>query len=211
MLQILLTIAVLHWVVLVTPGANFLLVGQLAAGGRRSVACAAAVGITTVTLLWATLAVLGIGLVFAAHPALRQAAQIAGGAYLLHLAWCLWRASSAAAGDASQDVILGKAAAYRMGFLTNVLNPKTALFFGSVFATALPAEPGAGMIAAAVALVYVNALVWHLFLALAFSHPRVQAGYARGRRQLNRLSALAIGAFGAKLVVATVQEFRGRA
>ena len=28
-----------------------------------------------------------------------------------------------------------------MGFITNVFNPKTALFFGSVFATALPPSP----------------------------------------------------------------------
>ena len=67
MLNTLLTIAVLHWLVLVIPGANFLLVGQLAASGKRSTACAAAFGITTVTLTWATLAILGIGFVFNAH------------------------------------------------------------------------------------------------------------------------------------------------
>jgi hypothetical protein len=50
MLSTLLTIAVLHWLVLVIPGANVLLVGQLAASGKRSTACVAALGITTVTL-----------------------------------------------------------------------------------------------------------------------------------------------------------------
>ena len=77
MLTTFLTIAVLHWVALVTPGVNFVLILQLAAGSPRSVSLSAAAGITTVTFLWALLAILGMGAAFSAHPALRQAFQIA--------------------------------------------------------------------------------------------------------------------------------------
>ena len=83
MMPTLLTIAVLHWAVLILPGFNFLLIGQLAASGRRSTAMAAVVGMTTATLLWALLAVAGVGIVFTAHPVIRQLAQVAGGLYLL--------------------------------------------------------------------------------------------------------------------------------
>ena len=41
MLETLITIAVLHWAVLILPGFNFLLIGQLAAAGKRSTALAA--------------------------------------------------------------------------------------------------------------------------------------------------------------------------
>ncbi|OYU29356.1 MAG: lysine transporter LysE [Burkholderiales bacterium PBB2] len=202
------TIALLHWVVLITPGANFVLVGQLAASGQRGAACAAAFGITTVTLSWASLAILGIGVVFSAHPALRQLAQIAGGLYLLYLASKLWRAG--AGGDAGAGGPMSRSAAFRLGFLTNVLNPKTALFFGSVFATVLPADPSWAVSAAAVGLVYANALVWHLFLALAFSLRPVQGFYERQRRLLNRVSAALVGGFGTRLLFSTWQELRVR-
>lgn len=43
----LLTIALLHWAVLLLPGFNFVLIGQLAASGKRSVAMAAVAGMTT--------------------------------------------------------------------------------------------------------------------------------------------------------------------
>ncbi|MFT6591775.1 MAG: threonine/homoserine/homoserine lactone efflux protein, partial [Rhodoferax sp.] len=36
MLSALVTIALLHWLILIIPGANFLLIGQLAASGKRS-------------------------------------------------------------------------------------------------------------------------------------------------------------------------------
>ena len=209
MLTTFLTIAVLHWVALVTPGVNFVLILQLAAGSPRSVSLSAAAGITTVTFLWALLAILGMGAAFSAHPALRQAFQIAGGAYLCYVAWKLWRAPAAVATEVTA-VTTSRAAAFRMGFITNVFNPKTALFFGSVFATALPPSPGPAVLAGAVLLCWFNAVVWHVFLALAFSHGRVQSAYQRGRTVFNRGAAGLVGAFGLRLLVTTMQELRAR-
>lgn len=210
MLSTFLTIAVLHWVVLATPGVNFVLIAQLAAGSARSVSLAAVAGITTVTFLWASLAILGMGAVFSVHPALRQGFQIAGGVYLCYVAWKLWRSPAAVAQEVTA-VTTSRAAAFRMGFITNVFNPKTALFFGSVFATALPPSPGVGVLAGAVLLVWCNAVVWHVFLALAFSHGRIQSGYQRWRAAFNRGAGALVGAFGLRLLGATLLELRARA
>lgn len=209
MLTTFLTIAILHWFALVTPGVNFVLILQLAAGSPRSVSLSAAAGITTVTFLWALLAILGMGAAFSAHPALRQAFQIAGGAYLCYVAWKLWRAPASVATEV-KAVTTSRAAAFRMGFITNVFNPKTALFFGSVFATALPPSPGPAVLAGAVLLCWFNAVVWHVFLALAFSHGRVQSAYQRGRTLFYRGAAGLVGAFGLRLLVTTVQELRAK-
>ena len=48
MLTTLLAITLLHWIVLVTPGANVLVVVNMAASGQRKAACFAAAGVTTV-------------------------------------------------------------------------------------------------------------------------------------------------------------------
>lgn len=207
MLATLTTIAALHWVVLITPGVNLMLVSQLAAGGQQRAAIYACFGITTVTLTWALLALLGVNALFTAHPQLRLGLQIMGGVYLCYVALRLWRAGAPAAA-APQTARLARWAAFRIGFLTNIMNPKSALFFGSVFATALPPTPAPGLLVAAVALVYLNALLWHLFLALAFSRPKVQAAYARQRSLLNRAAGLVVGAFGLRLLATTVQEVR---
>lgn len=142
MLQSLVTIALLHWAVLLVPGFNFVLIGQLAASGSRRGALAAVVGMTTATLIWAVLAVAGVGAVFSAHPMLRLVAQVGGGLYLLYLAVGLFRAGGAAA--PAEQAVQGGLAAFRAGFVTSALNPKIALFYGSVFATALPAQPRHG-------------------------------------------------------------------
>jgi threonine efflux protein len=209
MLTTLIAISLLHWVVLVTPGANVLVVSQLAASGQRRAACFAALGVSVVALLWSALALLGVNAVFAAHPHLRFALQFAGGLYLCFVALKLWRSGGASPQMAAAEFTAS--GAFRLGFVTNILNPKSALFFGSVFATLLPAAPSAALLAAAVGLVLFNALVWHLFLALAFSHPRVMTAYARYRGMLNRFASLLVGTFGLRLLANTLAELRTHA
>jgi threonine efflux protein len=206
MLTALLTVALLHWIVLVTPGSNVLLVSQLAASGHRRSACYAGLGITLVAVVWALLAILGVNALFASLPKLRLALQVAGGIYLCYVAVRLWRAGTSV--TTQQSELLAPWAAFQLGFLTNILNPKSALFFGSVFATAFPQQPSVSLLAAATALVFVNALLWHSFLALAFSNLQVQAAYTRQRRLLNRISGALVGAFGLRLLVATAIEVR---
>ena len=205
MLATLLTVALLHWLVLVTPGANVLVVSSLAASGSRRAAVFASLGVTVVAGIWSSLAVLGVNAVFAAHPLLRIAVQVAGGLYLAYVAVRLWRGGSA---SATAQLEVSPAAAFRLGFTTNILNPKSALFFGSVFATSLPSQPTTDLVVAAVALVICNALTWHMFLALAFSHPKLQAAYARSRCLVSRVAGTLVGLFGARLLYAAVQEAR---
>ena len=208
MLATLLTIAVLHWLALLTPGVNMLLISQLAASGQRRAACFAAVGITLVAFTWSMLAVLGVTAVFTVYPELRQAVQIAGGLFLMYVATRLWGSSAGSTGTVSEH--LSPFAALRMGFLTNIMNPKSALFFGSVFAAALPESPSPELMVAAVALAATNAFSWHMFLAFALSQSRVQAAYARQSKRLGRIAGALVGAFGVHLLVATVLEARSR-
>jgi threonine efflux protein len=79
-----------------------------------------------------------------------------------------------------------------------------------VFATALPPSPGVAVLAGALLLVWFNAVVWHVFLALAFSHGRIQSGYQRWRAAFNRGAAGLVGAFGLRLLAVTLQEWRAR-
>jgi threonine efflux protein len=204
----LLSIAFLHWVALITPGPNTLVVSNLAATGSRRTAICAALGVTVVAGIWSTLAALGINAIFTAHQILRMIVQIAGGCYLLYLGLLFWRTS--AMGSKSSQLQLSPFAAFRMGFLTNFMNPKSVLFFSSVFATAIPSNPSDTLVASVIAMAIVNAFVWHMMLAMAFSHRRVQAAYARGRRTIGRTAGVLVGAFGLRLLITAAAHCRPR-
>ncbi len=208
MIASLVAIALLHWAVLLVPGFNVVQNGQLAAGGSRAAALFAVVGMTTATLLWASLSVLGVGIVFSTHPQLRFAAQVASGAYLLYLAVKLGRSGTATAGQG--PTALGKLAAFRVGLFTSLLNPKIALFYGSVFATSLPQSPSLLHVASVVGVVYANSIVWHTSLAVLLSQRKVQQAYLRNYGHLTKVSSAMVGAFGLRLIITTIREVRSR-
>ena len=204
-LSTLITIWVLHFAALLTPGANVLLISHLAASDTRRSASYAALGVTIGAAIWSSAAVLGVGALFTAFPTARLFLQISGAVYLLNVASRLWRSR---APQASYSGSLAAARALRAGLLTNLSNPKSALFFGSVFSAALPAHPSAAVLAAAVALVVLNAFCWHLLLAFLFSRQTVQAGYALQRGLFARLAGAVVGALGLSLLVAALREAR---
>jgi threonine efflux protein len=208
MISSLISIALLHWAVLVLPGFNFLLIGQLAAAGKRTAAMTAVAGMATATLMWATLAVAGVGIVFAAHPTIRQLAQIVGGVYLVYLAVTLWRTGQSL--NSTLEQTIDPYAAFRIGFVTSALNPKIALFYGSVFATSLPANPSNILVFLAIGLVFINSVLWHSTLALMLSMPSVQSAYLRSFRVINKVASLMVGGIGLKLFITTVLEFHSR-
>jgi threonine efflux protein len=206
MLSILLTIWFLHVAAMMSPGANVLLVSQLAASDRAPSAVFAALGVTVGAAIWALCAVLGVNAVFQVFPGLRLALQVAGGLYLLYVASRLWRSGGAALGTSGPTV--SSLAAFRLGFLTNITNPKSALFFGSVFAASFPAALSGALQAAVVAMIVLNALCWHMLLAYLFSRERVRTAYSRTRTIANRVASVAVGALGLGLLTASVREAR---
>ncbi len=115
------------WVLILTPGPDMLFViGQTLSGGARR-GWAALLGIGAGAMVHIALAVSGVAALLAASPMLFEALQLAGGAYLLWLAYGALR--SAFRGGATMRPAAPARAAFRDGFVTNLTNPKVILFF----------------------------------------------------------------------------------
>ncbi len=220
MLSTLVSIWLLHLAVLLSPGVNFMLLSQLAAAERTKSALFAVWGIVTGTAVWAICAVLGVHALFLAFPSLRLLLQVAGGVYLLYISSRLWRSYSAPKPQITpesapqitsaneQTKAVSPLAAFRLGFLTNITNPKPALFFGSVFVASFPTHPTLLLQISAVCMVVLNSLAWHLLLTYVFSRPSVRNAYTRTRNAVNRVASAIVGALGVSLLVSTVREAR---
>ncbi len=126
-----------------TPGVDVLLtVSRTLAGGVRAGA-AAALGIGAGCVLHALAAAFGLAAVLAVHPRAFVLLQGAGAAYLAWLGFgllrrALWPGDAPAV--ASQAMATrSRWADFRVGLLTNVLNPKVALFFLAFLPQFVPA------------------------------------------------------------------------
>ena len=108
-----------------TPGADMMFtIASGVAGGPRA-GLAAAVGIALGVMVHVTLAAAGLAVLIAANPGLLNLIRYAGAAYLAFLAWQSWTdRGHLSRAEGRKDVWR----AFRRGFLTNILNPKVALF-----------------------------------------------------------------------------------
>jgi len=208
MFSTLLTIWLLYVAVLLSPGANTLLVTQLAASDQGRTARFAALGVAVGSTTWCICAVFGLHVFFVVVPAMRLALQIAGGVYLLYIAWRLWCGTAGPHPEQEAGPSKSSLAAFRLGFLTNITNPKAALFFGSVLAASFPPAPGKTLQLTVIVLVMMTSGCWHMLLAYVFSRTSVRSGYARSRGTFNRVAACAVSTLGLGLLVTTLREAR---
>ncbi|MFV3073308.1 LysE family translocator [Niveispirillum fermenti] len=111
-----------------TPGPDMLFcLGSGAQRGPRA-GLAAALGVATGAMAHTAAAAFGLAGLLMASPLLFEIVRWAGAAYLLWLAWNTFRAPPpAAAGTATSQRDIGRI--FLRGAITNILNPKIAIFF----------------------------------------------------------------------------------
>jgi threonine/homoserine/homoserine lactone efflux protein len=153
----------------ITPGPDTLyIVGRSSGQGWRAGAVAA-LGIGTGALVHICAAALGLSAILAASATAYTAVKIIGAAYLVYVGISLIRSksstqSSPVAADNRTASIRG---IFFQGFLTNVLNPKVALFFLAFLPQFVlsdaPSKPLAFLFLGAI--FDLNGTIWNLFVA----------------------------------------------
>ena len=186
---------------LLSPGPNFLVLTRVAASESRRHAVVTAIGITSASTLYATLAVAGVGLLLAQSPAIRLVLQVAGGAYLLYKGVTMVRrAAPLRAASVSGFEQQNLRQAYFNGLLTNLTNPQAVMFFSSVFAALLSPDlqPWAGP--AGVATVAAASFSVNLATVMLFSITSVQQRYMLAKKWIDRGAGVLLGGFGIRLL-----------
>lgn len=165
----------------VTPGPDTLyIVSRSSTQGLRA-GGAAALGIGAGTLVHITAAALGLSAILAASASAFTAVKILGAAYLIYVGISMLRSpgSTFEAAAAVQLVPAALRTVFLQGFLTNLLNPKVALFFLAFLPqfveSAAPNKPLALLFLGVI--FNLNGTLWNLFVA--WSATRIAAGLRR--------------------------------
>jgi threonine efflux protein len=194
-------VAGLYLLLVISPGPSFLVITTTAARQSRRQAIWTGLGVSCASMIWAVMAAVGLGVVMTHMHWLHHALQLVGSIYLLWIgAKTLLLASRPlpAAGPPSSQ--LKAWPAFRDGLLTNLTNPKTLIFFSSAFATLFTPGLTSGIKFAAVLLVGLMSVSWHLMLATVFSAQSARSGYARAKKSIDRLTGGLMAFFGLKLL-----------
>ena len=178
-----------------TPGQDtFYILGRSIAQGVR-IGVASALGISVGCLVHTAMAALGLSAIVATFTSAFMIVKVAGAAYLIYLGARLLTTPSSAAPQANAGGSVSATTAFRDGVLTNVLNPKVALFFLALMPQFIDPDSTTKVMAfIALGLTVIGTgTAWCLVLAIAAG--RLRGFFARHPQRLGGVSRAAGGLF----------------
>jgi threonine/homoserine/homoserine lactone efflux protein len=168
-----------------TPGPNMIYcVSRTLCQGRRAGLVSLA-GVLLGFVVHLMAAALGLTALLLAVPFAFNAIRLAGAAYLLWMAWQALRPGGAAPFQARALPVDPPAKLLRMGFLTNVLNPKVAMFYLSFFPQFLHPDRGSVLVQSLELGVVQIGISGTVNAALVFGAAGITALLSRRRAWLN--------------------------
>ncbi|MEP6998566.1 MAG: LysE family translocator [Betaproteobacteria bacterium] len=192
-----------------TPGADTLYIVARATTLGRKAGAVAALGIAAGCCVHIVAAGLGLSALLATSAAAFTAVKLAGAAYLIYMGIALWRTGPRSPRPAAAPLPPASLSrVFVQGTLTNVLNPKVALFF-LAFLPQFIDPSGTQRLAAFLLLGTVfntTGLVWNLFVAWSSAGiGRRLSGLPGRMHALHRIAGVVFVALGVKLAL-TVRE-----
>lgn len=166
----LILIMAIHAVALISPGPDFAIITRLSIVSGRHSGLWGAAGVAAAIGIYVLISVLGLSLVLAALPSLSRVLSVTGALYLGWLGVQCLR-SKGQLPQAQSQQRAGKA--FMTGFLTNLLNPKAMLYFGSILSQALTLNLSTTDVVSLWFLLVGESFLWFGFVALMFSSQRV--------------------------------------
>ncbi|MEI6238729.1 MAG: LysE family transporter [bacterium] len=191
-----------------SPGPDFIIVTRMSLLHSKRVGIATALGIATGNLWWVASSILGISYVISKTVLLFAILKWIGALYLIYLGIGVLRAkkkSAEASGDVASKVerVSGMSAwkAFRIGLLTNILNPKCALFFISLFSVFItPSTPALYRYAYGLEIVAI-AIIWFSLLATVLTFGKVKSAFEHFAVSIDRVTGALLIALGLKIAL----------
>jgi len=185
-----------------SPGPSFLMVARTAAARTRLDGLAAALGMGVGGLLFAIAVMAGLKSLLDTVPGLRAAVQLVGGAYLVYIGVSTWRGASKPLDASEAQHAEGRSTTLRsflLGLGTQISNPKTAIYYASVFAALLPAHATLFQLIAVPCVVFAVESTWYAIVATALSSVGPRNVYLKWKATLDRLAGTVMAGLGVKL------------
>lgn len=195
-------IALAHGLAVASPGPDFTLILRQSLRSGRATALRSAGGIGCGILVHVCYSVMGLGLVLKNSATAYAALTWLGAAYLGWLGWQSMRSAGTIqpeAGLTSGDV--AERGAWCRGFLTNVLNPKAALFFIALYTVVVDPHTPKWVQAAYGGWMALATMAWFSVVAVVFTRESWRRSYLRMGAWIDRLLGIVFWGFALNILL----------
>ena len=195
------SIATIHLFAVMSPGPDFIIiVRQSISSGRRS-ALMTSLGIGIGILMHITLCIFGLGMIIKESDLLFKVIQIIGCLYLTYLGIISIKSKNPVANsEYNNEFNFNTFESFKLGFLTNVLNPKATLFFLSLYVLIISNNtPLEFQILFGLWMSFATGL-WFAFLSLILTNKSILAKIEFMSTKIQRITGVILIIFSIKLL-----------
>ena len=193
-MSLLLTICALHFVAQLSPGPDVLLIAKSSASTSRANTLKIILGISLGIVAWVVLTLLGFTVLIQQFPWIQQVLMLVGGLFLARMGWAMLNGGlknlqqatrlddNAPSGttDAKNYVL--------QGLFTNLSNPKTLIYFSSVFSLALSSSASTHLKTQLAIIIPIQTFLVFTLLMLILSMPKIKTAYQRSGSYIDVIS-----------------------
>ena len=196
-------VGLIHLVALVSPGPDFVVACRNSLLYSRTIGIYTAMGFGLGICVHISYAVFGLSWLIANNELIFTVIQYLGAFYLMLIGIQSLRSFQSQIGQetATASSRISPFRAVRIGFITNVLNPKATLFFLSLFSTMLNPTVGELTLVVIAVLLVVTTILWFSLVALLISHPRFTTTLKRYEKTVHRFFGVLLIGIGVIILV----------
>ncbi|WP_180115283.1 LysE family transporter [Acinetobacter sp. YH12140] len=193
-MSLLFTICALHFVAQLSPGPDVLLIAKSAASTTRANTLKIISGISVGIVVWVVLTLLGFTVLVEQFPWIQQVLMAVGGFFLAKMGWAMF---SGGLKSLNQTANLedGQALSqqntenyFLLGLFTNLANPKTLIYFSSVFSLALSSSASSNLKAQLAVIIPIQTFIVFSLFMMIMSLPKIKALYQRSGSYIDVVS-----------------------
>lgn len=192
----------LHLVAAASPGPAVLMAARTGVTEGFRTGLWLSIGMGFGALTWAMAALFGLAFLFQLVPALFWVMKIAGGLFLAWIGYKMWRHAheplpEADIGAAPRSYL----SALRRGLITQLSNPKPAIFFSAVFVGTVPPGTSPAWLAALLVAIFINEVTCTALVARLFSIERCRRAYSHMKTGIDRSFGGILALLGMKIAI----------
>lgn len=202
-LQLIISVAGILFLALLSPGPDFLMVIKNSLQYSRRTGVFTAIGLGGGIAVHVSYCIAGIAVIISQSIFVFTILKLLGALYLIYIGFQAFLAKSSDIEIKQQEhkKDISRIEALKIGFLTNILNPKATLFFMSLFAMFIPSEtPNSVLFVLALLMIFMT-IVWFVLVAIFFTQPKVQKSFNTFQSAFNKIFGGLLIALGVKITV----------
>lgn len=196
-----LSVLVIHTLGLVSPGPDFLMITKNSLVYPRRMGVYSSVGLAMSILVHVTYCLIGIGLIISKSILLFSLIKFLGAGYLIFIGYKSLRSKKKRAEPSQLEVKrdLSKWGAVRMGFVTNLLNPKATLFFLAILTQVIHPETPKSVQVFYELTMSGTTFIYFAMVAGIFSHQFIRSRISSIQNRLEKIFGVLLIALGIKV------------